>query len=397
MDHYTTEAFTLLGIGLGVIAVRTYIRIHAIGMKGLQSDDYLMWVVAFAFIIETMIAYMVGHYWQGLANSSMTNAYRKMLSPSDPEYRVRVNGSKTHIVGWCSYTLVLWATKGSMCAFYLRLTEGLEPLAGRVRFGFYILAATYIAVTSTILFACGLPFEKNWQIYPEPENSCQTTVSIVNYIVTVTLNISTDIYLMAIPVPMLLHAHLRTTKKLGLYLLFSGGIFVGTAAILRCILALKARLQDPKDNADTSASWAVRESFVAILVTNMPVLWPSILWATQAIRSTLLLGYTNRTTEEGSSQRPAIYELQTKKGRGKRRSTYHVTTTGFSEFTGTTDTTITSPGSQDVGASAEEQTKPLCKRQIRVHIAECQRIDAVAPVRPTVSGQEYHAQPPSLV
>lgn len=46
MDPFTTEAFTLLGIGLAVIAARTYIRLHAIGLKGLKSDDYLMWVVA---------------------------------------------------------------------------------------------------------------------------------------------------------------------------------------------------------------------------------------------------------------------------------------------------------------------------------------------------------------
>ncbi|KAK8068989.1 hypothetical protein PG994_005605 [Apiospora phragmitis] len=369
MDPFTTEAFTLLGIGLMVIAVRTYIRVHAIGLKGLQSDDYLMWVVAFAFSMETMIAYMVSHFWQGLANSSMTDEYRKTMSPSDPEYRLRltpvnsVNGSKTHIVGWCSYTLVLWATKGSMCAFYLRLTEGLEPLAGRVRVGFYLLAATYVAVTSTILFACGLPFEKNWQIYPDPGNSCQTTVSIVNYIVTVTLNILTDTYLMAIPVPMLLNARLRTAKKLGLCLLFSGGIFVAIAAILRCVLALKASppplpvlptFQDAKDNADTSASWAVRESFVAILVTNMPVLWPSVLRATQVVRSTLLLGYSSRT-EGGSSQRP-VYELRTtEKGRRVRKSMYHVTTSGFSEFTDTTGTTTTtSPGSKDMSIGAEE-------------------------------------------
>ena len=96
--------------------------------------------------METMIAYMVSHYWNGLANSSMTDEERKILSPSDPEYRIRsvveaaissllaitiaqadvvnrVNGSKTHIVGWCSYTLVLWATKGSMCTSVMRITK----------------------------------------------------------------------------------------------------------------------------------------------------------------------------------------------------------------------------------------------------------------------------------
>ncbi|KAK7975532.1 hypothetical protein PG989_013995 [Apiospora arundinis] len=348
--------------------------------------------------METVIAYMVSHYWNGLANSSMTDEQRKLLSPSDPEYRIRVNGSKTHIVGWCSYTLVLWATKGSMCAFYLRLTEGLEPLVGRVHLGFYILAVTYAAVTSTIIFSCGFPFEKNWQIYPEPANSCQTTVSIVNYLVTVSLNILTDIYLMAIPVPMLLHARLRTTKKLGLCLLFSGGIFVGTAAILRCVLALKG----PKDNANTSAAWAVRESFVAILVTNMPVLWPSILKLTQAVRSTLLLGYASRSSERESSARP-VYELRSsRKGRQVRKSKFHITTTGdFSELTHTTvTTTTTGPYTQDGGNGAEEDKKapPVSQRCIRVHIAEYQRRDETAsPAMQTVSEGEYGVLPLSQV
>ncbi|KAK7931602.1 hypothetical protein PG985_002314 [Apiospora marii] len=79
-----------------------------------------------------------------------------------------------------------------------------------------------------------------------------------------------------------------------------------------------------------------------------------------------------------------------------RKSTYHITAAGFIELTGTTATTLISPGSQDI-SSTEEQKKPPYKRQIRVHIAECQRGDAMAPIRPTVSGQEYHAQPLSQV
>ncbi|KAK8120612.1 hypothetical protein PG999_004732 [Apiospora kogelbergensis] len=335
MDPFTTEAFTLLGIGLTVIVLRTYTRFHDTGLKGLKSDDYLIWLAAFAFSMETMIAYM-------------------------------------------------------LTRFYLRLTEGLEPLGGRVQLGFYLLVITYAVVTSTILFSCGLPFEKNWQIYPEPANSCQTTVSIVNYLVTVTLNIVTDIYLMAIPVPMLLNARLKTIKKLGLCLLFSGGIFVGTAAILRCVLALK----DPNDNADTSAAWAVRESFVAILVTNMPVLWPSILRATQAVRSVLLLRYASLPSERGTSAQP-VYELRTKKGRRMRKSTYHITTTGGAcDFTHTTTTKTTSPGTQGGGEEGRKAAKPFSQKGIRLHIAECMQLDEMTPpVRPPGSEQEQCAWP----
>lgn len=46
MDPFTTEAFTLLGIGLTVIVLRTYTRFHDTGLKGLKSDDYLIWLAA---------------------------------------------------------------------------------------------------------------------------------------------------------------------------------------------------------------------------------------------------------------------------------------------------------------------------------------------------------------
>jgi hypothetical protein len=52
------------------------------------------------------------------------------------------------------------------------------------------------------------------------------------------LNVVTDLYLMSIPIPMLWNSSLKPLKKAGLILLFSGGVFVTVAAILRCILII---------------------------------------------------------------------------------------------------------------------------------------------------------------
>lgn len=46
MTEFSTEAFTLLGVALGVIILRSYARISAVGLKRLQADDYLMLFVA---------------------------------------------------------------------------------------------------------------------------------------------------------------------------------------------------------------------------------------------------------------------------------------------------------------------------------------------------------------
>jgi len=53
LDNYAAEghalpveAFTLLVFGLVVIVWRAYVRFVAVGLRGFQLDDYLIWLVA---------------------------------------------------------------------------------------------------------------------------------------------------------------------------------------------------------------------------------------------------------------------------------------------------------------------------------------------------------------
>ncbi|KAF5528698.1 hypothetical protein CGCA056_v001851 [Colletotrichum aenigma] len=292
-DDFATEAFALLGVGLGVIALRTYARISAVGIKHLQADDYLMLLVACTYSAETALAYSVGAYWQGLANNGMTDEQRRNLDPNSEEYRIRVNGSKTQIAGWITYScLVLWPAKAAMCTFFLRLTEGLHNFQKRIYGGFALIVITWLTVFFSIIFSC-FPTHKNWQIYPDPGNTCQPAISKVNILVTVVLNVLTDLYLMSIPIPMLWFSKLPLRKKLGLIVLFSGGIFVTMAGILRCVLIIS----DPVNGASQAGSWAVRETFVAVVTTNVPMIFPLIRrWFSPifgTVVSTLPLSNTN--------------------------------------------------------------------------------------------------------
>lgn len=156
-----------------------------------------------------------------------------------------------------------------MCAFYLRLTAGLAHFKIRVQIGFGLIFSTWLVVFLSIMFSC-MPFEKNWQIYPDPgsESStrnrhhacsravspdqasrranmecyytdlCQPAISKINVLVTVVLNVLTDMYLLTIPLPMLWRASLKPAKKAGLMVLFGMGLFVTLAGILRCVLII---------------------------------------------------------------------------------------------------------------------------------------------------------------
>lgn len=61
-------------------------------------------------------------WWDDLANSGMTKEERKNLDPDSEEYYLRVGGSKTQLINWSMYILLLWTLKASMCIFYSRLT-----------------------------------------------------------------------------------------------------------------------------------------------------------------------------------------------------------------------------------------------------------------------------------
>lgn len=65
---------------------------------------------------------------------------------------------------------------------------------------------------------------------------CQPAISNQVVWVYLSFNVSTDLYLLSIPLPMLWQAKLKPLKKWGLLFLFSGGLFVIVCATLRCVL-----------------------------------------------------------------------------------------------------------------------------------------------------------------
>jgi hypothetical protein len=70
---------------------------------------------------------------------------------------------------------------------------------------------------------------------------CQPAVSAQVVWVYLAFNIITDVYLLSIPLPMLWKASLKPLKKMGLMILFGGGILVIACATLRCVLIITVR------------------------------------------------------------------------------------------------------------------------------------------------------------
>jgi hypothetical protein len=145
-----------------------------------------------------------------------------------------VLGSKIQLALWATYSSLLWVLKAAMCTFYYRLTKDLEGYRTRVTIGFALIITSFVVVQMNLLLSCR-PFNHWWQIYPDPGTYCHAAISPGLIWTCLSFNLITDLYLIMIPMPMLWKAAMPWPQKAGLITLFSCGLFVTMAAILRVV------------------------------------------------------------------------------------------------------------------------------------------------------------------
>ncbi|KAL8798893.1 MAG: hypothetical protein Q9182_006293 [Xanthomendoza sp. 2 TL-2023] len=203
---------------------------------------------------ETAVAYYVGASWKGLANSGMTPDQRAALSPDDEEYRLRVGGSKNQLAGWLVYTVLLWTLKTCMLIFYSRLTDGVNNMRIRIRVGTILLAVTFLATFLTILLGC-MPIHRHWQINPDPGSRLPREE-------TTRRQLTRDRLLPA--------CHIETP---------GGGVdnaqyFDRLLPDVRTIAGEHPSVAESGVNGPMLAGeWSIRESFIAVVVGNLPMLY----------------------------------------------------------------------------------------------------------------------------
>ncbi|KAL8316647.1 hypothetical protein RB597_000515 [Gaeumannomyces tritici] len=101
---------------------------------------------------------------------------------------------------------------------------------------------------------------------PPPNAQCAT---LQRYsVVQACFNISSDLLMLWVPIPLILKANVPWPQKAMLLSIFSFGGFVIVAAVLTKVFNL-SDVWDPQHML-----WYMREASVAIYVANIPVLWP---------------------------------------------------------------------------------------------------------------------------
>jgi hypothetical protein len=160
---------------------------------------------------------------------------------------------------------VQWGTKACLLILYWRLTREFKR-------HIVLAVAAYVAITYVVMESLWFaywcrPFHDYWQT---PTKNTQCNTALHHLIVNISFNLSTDLLIMSIPLPLLFRTRMDLKRKLFLIFPFLMGVFTMLCAILSKHLSFTQPF---------SAEWVFRycrESSTAMIVTNMPYSWALI-------------------------------------------------------------------------------------------------------------------------
>ena len=128
----------------------------------------------------------------------------------------------------------LWIAKCTVSEFLKRLTSQVWNRSYEIGLQFirWFLIITFVAVVIATLSECR-PFYKYWQVVPDPGAKCRQ-----GYAQLITMgasNVSTDVLLVAFPIPIILKSHMALKRKISLVTLFALSLILVAITIYRVV------------------------------------------------------------------------------------------------------------------------------------------------------------------
>ncbi|KAG5996512.1 hypothetical protein E4U54_002549 [Claviceps lovelessii] len=193
--------------------------------KKLKLDDYLMGIIMLTDTILVVVINIIS-----TTNSNLIDP-NKPASFSPQDIQQRDMTLKSNVV--------------------------VKFVAGYVALGFVLMEILYLGVWCR-------PFAQYWTV---PPISTQCSAATNHLITNAILNVSSDIMIILIPMPVFLQSQLALKRKFILIGVFALGSFTILSAILNKFHSFK----NPFDSQ--WIFWYIRESSTAIIVANLPLTW----------------------------------------------------------------------------------------------------------------------------
>lgn len=257
--------------------------LHLKSIKSLQLDDWLMILAFTTYTVDIVFLNIVA-----LLPTNLFPPGTDIATFGPADYALRIYGSKlTFLVELCQCTTV-WTVKACLLTMYLRLTRGqthrlyLQALAVYVGIGFVVMEILYLGVWCN-------PIVDYWSVFPNPSPfsyyffvlttrkravptpNIQCSAATNHLITNAVLNLSSDVALLSIALPLFLRmTHLEPRKKAAICAVFGLGAFNIVAACLNKYYSFT----NPFGAEWTD--WYCHESSTSMVVANAPFLWALI-------------------------------------------------------------------------------------------------------------------------
>ncbi|KAJ5356390.1 hypothetical protein N7517_010999 [Penicillium concentricum] len=246
----------LTAISTVIVAMRFYARLGLMKITG-REDWAILISLIFSLVYLALVAAQL-HYKMGvhssLLSSHILQQQLKCLWAAIPMY----NAS-------------LAFTKFSILFQYLRIFPG-KPFRLACYFMMAVVA-TYSSWAIVSGFVNCVPVAKFWN--KDLPGSCLNFEAV--WFFNASMNITTDIALLMLPMPLLSKLQLPRTQKIALMGVFAMGILVVVTSILRLSsLREVAKSPDTSYSNVAAAYWTAAECNVAIMCSCLPFLRPII-------------------------------------------------------------------------------------------------------------------------
>ncbi|KIM99639.1 hypothetical protein OIDMADRAFT_84975, partial [Oidiodendron maius Zn] len=252
------ETWTLYSVGMFLVLTRLASQARRLGPRNLRTDD---WVVISAIPWYTLLAVSLNKIIFGGGSNYMTQEDILALTPETKHQREI--GSKWVLLSEEVMVLTVWTCKICMLLMYKRLMQGLvqERIINCV---FTYVAIGFVACQVALFTTCR-PFPGYWAVRA-PNNQCWSYFDFE--IVEGTFNVSADLAVLVVALPLLIKLSIPIQQKIILLGVFGMGTFVIVAALLTKIYSLV-----PSLTSYSYLNWYFREASVSLYVTNLPALW----------------------------------------------------------------------------------------------------------------------------
>ncbi|KAL2670664.1 hypothetical protein Neosp_014453 [[Neocosmospora] mangrovei] len=347
--------------GAFMIILRFFARWKVIGVENFGIEDAFMGVALVTYSVITALIHLITQY-----GSTIGQTPESVYLLTDEQVASFVIGQKLTFADWLIYLLYIWSLKSTLLAMFARLAKDLprEELILKIVIGYTAFA--FVGAAISHICVC-LPVHKSWQVVPYPggkdslmlANSKFTSLLSVtdacalrnlNYYLVSFFNASSDLAIIAVPVPIIFKARIPLWRRLLLASLLCSGIFVIIATILRSYYSLKSITLLP-----VASGWTSRETFVAAVAVSIPGIKPLFSrsrWF--RFRSTA----DDAAYYNGSRGKKGTHELVTFGGSGQRGRT-DVEEEGAADWTVSgkeiKGTRLSSDGSEDIILSSRDE------------------------------------------